>query len=108
MQFGLHLQPCFSFGLGMYTGIFYELYLSSNDNEYYTSYQEHDIYVPVHALFRLPFSEKVSLWIHGGLGFNYGVYAKYSSDDEGADDLTDVFGEPLYAIEDIEIYNAKR
>lgn len=108
MQIGLHLQPCFSFGLGMYTGIFYEFYLSSNDNEYYTSYQEHDIYVPVHALFRLPFSEKVSLWIHGGLGFNYGVYASYSSDDEGADDLTDVFGEPLYVIGDTEIYNAKR
>lgn len=63
MQIGIYAQPCFSWGLGMYTGLFYEFYLSSNDNYDYDSFQEHNLVIPVHALYRLPFSRKCALSI---------------------------------------------
>lgn len=93
MQIGMHFQPCFSFGLGLYTGLFYELYYSSNDDYDLNEFMEHCVYVPVHALFRLPFAEKVALTIHGGLGFNYSVYGSYSDSDDMYEEYTDFYGE---------------
>lgn len=94
MQIGIFGQPCFSWGLGLYTGLFYEFYLSSNgsgNSDEYEDFQEHNIYLPVHALYRLPFGKKVALNIHGGLGFNYVVYGAYTAD--GYEDNSDFYGE---------------
>lgn len=94
MQVGIFGQPCFSWGLGLYTGLFYEFYLSSNgsgNSDEYEDFQEHNIYLPVHALYRLPFGKKVALNIHGGLGFNYVVYGAYTAD--GYEDNSDFYGE---------------
>lgn len=96
MQFGLHFQPCFSYGLGLYTGLYYELYMSWNDDYEYNKFMEHCIYVPVHAYYRLPFAQKVALSIHGGLGLNYAVYGAYSDTDNNYEDYTDVYGEEPY------------
>lgn len=93
MQFGFHLQPCFSFGLGLYTGLFYELYLSSNDDYDYNNFQEHCLYLPVHGFFRLPLGKKVALSVHGGLGFNYSVYGTYTSKEDYIEDFDDFYGE---------------
>ena len=94
-QVGIRIQPCLSFGLGLSTGLFYELYLSSNDKYDYKKFQEHNIYVPVHALFRLPFSEKFAISLSGGLGFNYAVYGAYTGDN--LESKTDFYGEPAFA-----------
>ncbi len=94
MQIGIYAQPCFSWGLGMYTGLFYEFYLSSNDNYNYNSFQEHNLVIPVHALYRLPFSRKCALSIHGGLGFSYAVYGAYTAD--GYENYTDFYGEDAF------------
>lgn len=94
MQIGIVGQPCFSWGLGLYTGLFYEVYLSSNDNYEYDSFQEHNIVVPVHALYRLPFGKKCALSIHGGLGFSYAISGAYKGD--GYEDYTDFYGEDAY------------
>lgn len=94
MQIGVYGQPCLSWGLGLYTGLFYEFYMSSNDSgnsDEYEDFQEHNIVVPVHALFRIPFSKKCALSIHGGLGFSYAVYGAYKA--EGYEDYTDFYGE---------------
>lgn len=94
MQIGVFGQPCFSWGLGLYTGLFYEFYLSSNgsgNSDEYEDFQEHNIYLPVHALYRLPFGKKIALNVHGGLGFNYVVYGAYTAD--GYDDNSDFYGE---------------
>ncbi len=96
MQLGLHFQPCFSWGGGLYSGLFYELYVSSNDDYDYNQFMEHCIYVPVHAYYRLPFANKIALSIHGGLGFNYSVYGAYSDDDNTLEDYTDFYGEEAY------------
>lgn len=94
MQVGFYAQPCFSWGLGLYTGLFYEFYLSSNgsgaDDEY-DDWQEHNIVIPVHALFRLPFGKKVALSVHGGLGFSYAVYGAFKKSEY--EDYTDFYGE---------------
>ena len=96
-QIGLHFQPCFKFGLGLYTGLFYELYISScEDEDVYTNFMEHDIYVPAHVLFRLPFANKSSLVVHGGLGFNYAVYGAFSDEDDEYEDYSDFYGEDAY------------
>lgn len=96
MQFGLHFQPCFSFGLGLYSGLYYELYMSSNDDYDYNEFMEHCIYVPMHVYYRLPFAKKVALSVHGGLGFNYSVYGAYSDSNDSYEDYTDFYGEPAY------------
>lgn len=96
MQFGLHFQPCLSFGLGLYSGLFYELYMSWNDDYDYSEFMEHCIYIPLHAYYRLPFANKIALSIHGGLGFNYSVYGAYSDSDDEMEDFTDFYGEEAF------------
>lgn len=94
VQVGFRVQPCFSWGLGLYTGLYYEYYFSSNGDPYgdeYSDFEEHCIYLPAHVLFRLPFAEKVALQVHGGLGFNYSVSGRYYED--GYDDYSDFYGE---------------
>lgn len=110
-QLGIDFQPCWKFGLGMYTGLFWEMYISSGkDDNDDMSFMEHDLYVPVHLMYRIPFSRKVALWVHGGLGFNFGLYGKYSFDSEdgySADDI-DYFDEAVMQTSDgTSIYGPK-
>lgn len=93
IQAGVYAQPCLSWGLGLYSGLFYEVYFSSNgsgNSDEYTDFIEHNLTIPVHALYRLPFGKKVALSVHGGLGFSYAVYGAYKA--EGYDDYTDIYG----------------
>lgn len=108
-QLGIGVHPCFKFGLGFYSGVFYEMYISSNDKEDYGDFQEHNIYIPAHALFRIPFSDNAALWVHGGLGFNIGIAAAYKADDSDYnEDITDYYGKPVYATDQFDIYGPKR
>lgn len=98
LQIGLHLQPCFSWGLGLYTGLFYEYYMSwsdeMKDNGYMDKFQEHCAYVPVHVYYRLPFAKKFALSVHGGVGMDCGIYAIFSStEDDNVEPVTDYYGE---------------
>lgn len=97
MQIGFHANPCLSFGLGFYTGIFYEFYISSNDDYELSNFQEHCLYVPVHAFFRLPLAKKVALNVHGGLGLNYAVYGAFTDPDGELEDYTDFYGEDAFS-----------
>ena len=108
-QLGIGVHPCFKFGLGFYSGVFYEMYISSNDKEEHGYFQEHNIYIPAHALFRIPFGDKVALWVHGGLGFNIGIAAAYKADDSDYnEDITDYYGKPVYTTDQFDIYGPKR
>ncbi len=80
IQMGLHFQPAFSWGLGFYTGLFYELYFANCDDfgsdvQYFT---EHSLNLPVHLYYRITFSRNFSISIHGGIGMDLGLYACYS------------------------------
>lgn len=108
-QIGIGVHPCFKFGLGFYSGVYYEMYISSNDEYDLSSFQEHNIYIPAHALFRIPFGDKVALWVHGGLGFNIGIAAAYKADDSDYnEDITDYYGESVFNTENFDIYGPKR
>jgi hypothetical protein len=101
LQVGFPMQPAFSWGGGLYTGIFYEYYVSTNDemrnNGYLDKFEEHCLYIPVQLSFRLPFSETIALFVHGGLGLDYGVHAEFSSsDEEEGSTSTDYYGEEMY------------
>ncbi len=91
MQVGFHFEPAFHWGLGLYSGLYYEIYLSTNDNmiDYATvNFIEHCLYMPVHALFRLPLSRKIHIAVHGGIGMDYAVYGKmWSGSEENYDYL---------------------
>ena len=108
-QIRIGVHPCFKFGLGFYSGVYYEMYISSNDEYDLSSFQEHNIYIPAHALFRIPFVDKVALWVHGGLGFNIGIAAAYKADDSDYnEDITDYYGESVFNTENFDIYGPKR
>lgn len=96
-QMGLHFQPCFSWGLGLYTGLFYEFYTSWNSEWDYDNFQEHCLYVPAHLFFRIPFAEKVALSVHGGLGLDCGLYASFKdSDNDSVEPLATYYGEEAW------------
>ena len=70
-QIGFSYTPTLPMGLGVYTGLFGEFYLSFSKAMGYDEFTEFSLYVPIHANFTLPLSRNVSLKAHGGFGLNY-------------------------------------
>ena len=85
---GVHYQPTFGFGLGLYTGLFYEYYRSTTDlfivdeeedlTSDFSKYQEHNLSLPVEVFYNLPFASKVALAFHAGLEGNMTLARSYS------------------------------
>lgn len=102
MQIGFHYEPAFHWGLGLYTGLFYELYMSWHDPEDggdEISFVEHNLYMPVHAYYRLPLARKVLIAVHGGIGLDYAISGKFwtgSEEDGDYIEATDFYGEEGY------------
>lgn len=96
MQFMVHGQPCFSWGGGLYTGLAYEVYFAIDNSFYYSNFVEHVLNIPVHIYYRLPFSRKIALALHTGIGMDIGILGKYSSDSNSSgysDSITDYYGD---------------
>lgn len=82
---GIHFQPTFWKGFGIYTGLFWECYMATTDEfdvgDGYTSnfskYEEHNLYLPVHLFYEIPLGRKVAIGLHGGLGISYCLARKY-------------------------------
>ena len=81
IQLGMAYTPKLPMGLGIYTGLFAECYLSMSKAMGYDEFTEISLYVPIHANFTLPLSEKVSLRARGGLGLNYACHGGFTNDD---------------------------
>lgn len=96
MQVGVHYEGFFMpklCGLGIATGAYYEYYWQKGDtqtgnggDDYYASYKEHNVYVPLNLLFRFDFSKKVNIALFGGIGGNYGVGNKVEYKNAGNDE----------------------
>lgn len=96
MQVGMHYEGFFMpkiCGLGIATGAYYEYYWQKGDtqtnnegDDYYASYKEHNVYVPLNLLFRFDFSKKVNIALFGGVGGNYGVGNKVEYKNAGNDE----------------------
>lgn len=82
IQLGIHFQPCLTWGLGLYTGLFYELFFASDNSwgEDMKNFTEHNLNLPLHLYYRIPFSENFSIAIHGGVSADYGIYASYTKE----------------------------
>ena len=86
IQLGWQYNPCYEFGLGLHTGLFAEIYSSSTKEEirsinYNTSFNELSLYVPAHLLYRFPLGDETALYLHGGLGLDFGLLGFYSNSD---------------------------
>lgn len=82
VQVGVLLQPCLPVGLGLHSGLFYEYYYSVSQavkNAGYDDFREHNLYLPLHALYRLPITTDASVSIFGGLGFNLAMWGSYNN-----------------------------
>lgn len=98
VQVGFHFEPCFKFGLGIYTGLFYEFYYSSYDDSDFAwdNYLEHCGYFPIHGCWRIPFGDECGMFLHAGLGLNYVFSGKYSDSSDYYEDYTDFYGEDTW------------
>ena len=83
VQVGMTFQPCLPVGLGLHTGLFYEYYISVSQvvkDAGYDDFTEHNLYLPLHAMYRIPFTRESSLMLFGGLGFNWAMWGSYNRD----------------------------
>lgn len=84
VQVGLQYTPCFKWGLGVHTGLFYEAYFSESHavkEAGWDNFTENNIYIPAHLSYRVPFSRDCSLTIYGGIGFQWAISSEYSKYD---------------------------
>lgn len=77
VQVGFFYQPCFKWGLGLHTGLYYEAYISLSEKMSYDKFTEHSGYLPVHLSYRLPLGNETSITLRGGLGFNVAFYGEF-------------------------------
>lgn len=80
-QVGVGYNPCMPVGLGIRTGLYYEAYISESKyvrENGWDDFTEHNIYIPLHAQWRIPFTYNTSLTLYGGLGFNYAFCGSYN------------------------------
>lgn len=96
LECGVHFQPCLSWGLGFYSALNMQIFLSSGELGDYDEFQEYVLNIPVHALFRLPVGEKYAIWLHGGLGFDISLWGAYTDSDNYYEDYTDFYGEDAF------------
>ena len=88
VQAGVQLQPCLPIGFGLHSGLFYEYYYSVSQavkDAGYDDFREHNLYLPLHAMYRLPLSRNTSLSFFGGLGFNWAMWGSYNNTEKVRD-----------------------
>lgn len=81
LQLGVAYQPTLNFGLGLRTGLFCECYISFSDAvtmANHDDFTEYSLYMPLHALWRVPVCSDFSFSLFGGIGFNWALYGAYN------------------------------
>ena len=81
-QVGYNYHPCSPLGLGLWTGLYWEMYFASCENSSYDypQYLETGFYVPLHLLYRVPW-ESGSVTIHGGIGWDWTIMSEFYYSD---------------------------
>lgn len=91
-QVGVPIQPIFGYGMGLNTGLFYEAYFAGyEDYSENINMVEHNLYMPVDFMFRLPLGENFSIYVCGGIGIDWSLSTVLTS--EGYDDYNIDYGE---------------
>jgi len=75
--------------VGLAFGVNYEMYFASGSSSqnYYSKYKEINLYAPLDLTFHIPFSPESAMYLHGGLGFDYSCYNKFTYPNE-----TNIYG----------------
>lgn len=82
VQIMYHYSPYLPIGLGIHTGLAYEWCMSYSDEIKkmgFERFNEHSIYVPVHAMWRIPLGKNASLAPYAGVAINWKVGANMKS-----------------------------
>ena len=96
IKVGVQYQPTLRFGLGIYTGLYWEYYQTKTDKldsgegdvtTGFNKYREHSLSLPVQLFYNLPFASKVALALHGGVNLNYMLSRTYSGYIENVNGL---------------------
>ena len=77
---GLRIEPLFKYGFGLNTGVFYEVYSSSKQNDFSKSV----INIPVNLEYRLNFHRNFSIFFYGGANLDYVMEATLPFNYTGA------------------------
>lgn len=79
LQIGAQYTPSFDWGLGLRTGLFFESYVSRSRwiTEFCHHFAESDLYIPLHASYRLPLDNDMCFNIFGGMGFQWAMAGRY-------------------------------
>lgn len=83
VQVGFSFQPLIPCGLGLHTGLFYEYYYSvaqAVKDAGFDDFREHNLYMPLHAMYRIPITMNSSFSVFGGIGFNWAMWGSYNND----------------------------
>ena len=96
---GFHFNPSLDWGLGLHWGFFYEMTFERYDapSEYYDSYLDVNLYVPLNVAFRIPFSPHSALFLRCGIGVDIGIYAElYDSRNYGYESYSLKYGKDSF------------
>jgi len=80
-QMGALYTPSFEWGLGLRTGLVFEIYQSRSRwiTPFCNRFTEADMYIPLHASFRIPFTETMALNLFAGAGFQWAMRGQYEN-----------------------------
>ena len=85
LQIGIHLQRNIFYGIGWRTGLYYEWYISEDNyvkEQGYSRFNEHGLYVPIHAILNMHITPKISICPYGGFGFNWAIYGNMKNNPD--------------------------
>lgn len=77
--FGGLFTPSFDWGLGLRTGLFLEAYNSRSKwiTDWCHHFGELDLYIPLQATYRIPFTDECALDLLAGFGFQWAIDGSY-------------------------------
>lgn len=82
LQIAYNYTNCLPVGLGIHTGIAYEWCMSYSEKVKdmgFGRFNEHSLYLPIHATWRLPIGRDVRIYPFAGFGFNWKMAANLKS-----------------------------
>lgn len=110
-QAGIRWNPQFQHGFGLNTGLYYEYYEDKSELQsdkdswgwfnYYMKMYEHNLHFPIHAEYRMHFSEDIQVFLYGGISLDYALYCKFDYFEDGYTDPYGSIDEDIYATADM-------
>jgi len=98
VRIGYMYQPQFIYGFGLRTGLNFDTYISVSDDmqddygSYYWLFSEMAANIPLHAEYRLHFSDKFSLFFETGPSIDLGLFAEMESSGDNKQTESDLYG----------------